>query len=319
MDALALRQLDRVIWAIVAVVAIAVLAAPAMGHFTVAWRTLVPPALGSAGFVLAAAFYRHWRPDPRLESGLQATAQLIAFTAVGGPLSYVAASGGLSLHDHTLDVIDHALGLDWRGLLAWMNSHPVMHFVFALLYSSFPVQATVTIMALAISDRFVQLRTFLLAFMLSAIICIAISSILPAEGVWGFYKLTAIDYPAIVPSTREAHLPIFHGLRDGSMRELTGMSEGIITFPSFHAALGIVFITGLWPVPVLRWLGLVANVLMIIATPVDGGHYFVDVLAGITIAALSYLAARRIVRAVSAAAAWQERDRLASTADVSAS
>ena len=54
---------------------------------------------------------------------------------------------------------------------------------------------------------------------------------------------------------------------------------------------------GLWPVPVLRWFGAVVNGLMIFATPVDGGHYFIDVLAGVIIALLCLLAARRIAQA----------------------
>jgi membrane-associated phospholipid phosphatase len=86
--------------------------------------------------------------------------------------------------------------------------------------------------------------------------------------------------------------------RDGSLRTLTGMtSEGIITFPSFHAALGVIFMVGLWPVPVLRWIGAVVNGLMILATPIDGGHYFIDVFAGIVIAVLCLVAAPRIVHA----------------------
>jgi len=318
MDAFALRRLDRVIWAMVAVIAIIILAAPAMSDFRFAWRTFAPTALVCAGLVLVGWFYRRWRPDPRLASGLNSTAQLIAFAAVGGPLSYVAASANLPLQDHAFDAIDHALGLDWRGLLAWMNAHPAMHSVFALFYLSFPVQASVTVLALALSDRLVQLRTFLLAFMMSALVCIAISSVLPAEGTWGFYKLTTTDYPAIFSATRE-DLPIFRGLRDGSMRVLTGMSEGIITFPSFHAALGIIFIAGLWPIPVLRWIGLIVNVLMIAATPVEGGHYFVDVLAGVVIALLCQLAARRIVQAVPAATAWKERRSSVSIANMPAS
>ena len=122
----------------------------------------------------------------------------------------------------------------------------------------------------------------MLSLALSALLCIAVSALLPAEGVWGYYKLTAADHAAIVPATRELHLPIFHGLN----------SEGIITFPSFHAALGVVFMVALWPVPVLRWIGAVVNGVMIVATPIDGGHYFIDVFAGIVVAWFCIVVAR---------------------------
>ncbi len=245
MDTLALRRLDRLIWMTIALVATIVLAATAVGDFRIEWRTFAAPGLGCLALALACWFYRRWRSDLRLASALNATAQMIAFAAVGAPLSYLAASANLPLQDHAFDAIDRALGLDWRGLLSWMNSQSALHPLFMLPYLSFTVQASITVLALAFSNRLLQLRTFMLAFMLSAIVCIAISAVVPAEGVWGFYGLTPADYPAIVPATRELHLPIFHGLRDGSLRTFAGMtSEGIITFPSFHAALSCHFHDG---------------------------------------------------------------------------
>lgn len=247
---------------------------------------------------MAAAtwFYRRWRCDPKLAAGLESTAQVVAFAAVGAPFSYLAAAADFPLRDHAFDTADRALGLDWMALLSWMNAQSALHPVFALAYMSFPAQATATVLALAFTDRLRRLKIFMLAFMLSALLCIAISAVLPAEGIWGFYKLTAQEYPAIIPTTRELHLPIFYGLRDGSLRMLTGMSsEGIITFPSFHAALGMIFIVALWPVPVLRWIGAGVNGVMILATPIDGGHYFIDLLAGIGVAVLCLYAARAIV------------------------
>jgi len=58
------------------------------------------------------------RPDPRLASGLEATAQVVAFAAVGAPLSYLAAAANLPLQDHVFAAADRALDLDWRALLA---------------------------------------------------------------------------------------------------------------------------------------------------------------------------------------------------------
>ena len=242
-----------------------------------------------------AWFYHRWRPDQRLASGLECTAQLVAFTAVGAPLSYLAAAAGgvIPLQDAMFEAADRAMGLDWRGMLAWMNDHQVGHSVFALAYMSFTLQASVTVLALAFFGQLVQLRIFMLALALSALVCIAISAVLPVEGIWGFLKLSAADYPAIVPATRELHLPIFYGLRDGSFRALSGLtSEGIITFPSFHTALGVIFIVALWSVPVLRWFGVVVNALMMVSIPIDGGHYFIDMIAGIVIAVLCIAAAR---------------------------
>ena len=69
---------------------------------------------------------------------------------------------------------------------------------------------------------------------------------------------------------------------------------GIVTFPSFHAAAAVLYLWAFWPV---RWFGpiaIVANCAMLLATPIGGGHYFVDVFAGIAIAASSIMAAKWI-------------------------
>ncbi len=279
-----LFALDRMIWGGIALVALVVAAGAALGGFAVVWNSFLYAALGVLVLLAVDRFYR-WRRDLRLASAAASTAQLAAFTAVGAPLSYLAASLNLPLQDAPLDAIDRALGLDWPALLAWMNTNPLLHPLFSAAYLSFTVQATATILALAFTGRLLHLRHFLIAFMLAAVVTIAISALLPAQGVWGHYALVAKDYPDIIPATREIHLPIVHGLRDGSFRRLMGAgAEGIITFPSLHAAMGVIFILALWPVRALRWIGLAVNLVMIAATPVDGGHYFVDILAGIVIA-----------------------------------
>jgi membrane-associated phospholipid phosphatase len=294
-DSANLSRLDLTLWAVVAAAAAIVFGAPAVSDFRIAWSSFLLP--GGACFVLliAARFYGA-RQDLRLASALGATAMLLAFSAVGGPLSYLAASANLPLLDHAFDAADRALGFGWRGLLEWMNAIPMAHPLFGLAYQSFTVQASVAILCLSFSGRFAHLRTFLLAFMAAALVTIAISACTPAAGVWGHYGLHAIDHPAINPVTREFHLPVFHGLRDGSYRLLAGLgSMGIITFPSFHSAIALLFIFAFWPMPVIRWVGVVVNVLMIAATPVDGGHYFVDVLAGLVIAAGCWLGASAFV------------------------
>ncbi len=292
-----LRCLDRLIWSLIFVAALGVLLAAAAFSFGMAWRTFLAPVLATAVLAAAAAFYRHVRSDPSLSSALVGTAQLTAFTAFAAPLSYLAAAAALPLRDGLFDAADRALGLDWPALLHWMNAHPALHATFSLAYMSIQPQAALTVLALGLTARHVRLRVFLLAFVFAVCVTVTLSAVLPARGVWGFHALTAADYPAIQPATRDLHLPILEGLRDGSLRTLGAMgSEGIITFPSLHAALAAIFLVALWPVPGVRWVGVAVNVLMLGATPVDGGHYFVDVVAGVAIAVLCWRAAGVLAR-----------------------
>jgi membrane-associated phospholipid phosphatase len=293
-EAAVLRRLDNLIWAMVAAVAAVVLAAPLATRFYIQWPTFAAPIGASLVLVAAAWFYRRWRPDPRLASGLENTAQLVAFAAVGAPLSYLAAAANLPLVDPTLDAFDRAAGFDWMVLLHWMNAHPGPYAVLRPIYLSLTLQMTIVTLWLAFSGRLRGLRVYLIAFMLAALITIALSAVLPAAGVWPHYGLTQTSSPHVLPAVSTSW-PVFFGLREGTFRMLVAVgSEGIISFPSLHAALAVIVILALWPVPVLRWAILMLNLAMLIATPIDGSHYFIDVFAGIVLAVLCTMAARAI-------------------------
>jgi membrane-associated phospholipid phosphatase len=288
-------RLDRTIWLLIAAVAIGVLAGASAGGFSIAWKTLTMPGAACAALLTAAWLYRNRRKELRLASALGGTAQMAAFAAVGAPLSYLAARTGLPLQDPLFDAADKALGFDWAALLAWMNAHRGIYAALSFAYMSFMPQATIAICVLAFSGRAIHLRVFMLAFVATALVTIAISGLLPAEGAWLHYALHA-DANGILPSSSTSW-PVFHAIRDGSLLKLMAAgSEGIITFPSLHAALGLIFALAFWPVPVLRWFGLALNVLMIAATPIEGSHYLSDVIAGLIIATLCWLWAARLAR-----------------------
>jgi hypothetical protein len=291
----------------VVAVAIVVVAAPFLTDFLVAWRTFAAPTLACAVLFAAGCFYRRWRPDERLASGLLSTAQVVAFTAVAAPLSYIAASANLPLYDHGLDAIDRALGFDWKALLAIMDDSPLTHAVLLLAYLSLTLQITTVVLYLAFSGRLLWLRVFILAFFCAAMISISISAVLPAAGAWPYYGIAATDsqiFPAVSTSW-----PVFYGLRDGTFRLLMALgSEGIITFPSLHAALAVIVVAALWPIAVLRWMFVALNAMMLIATPIDGSHYLIDVVAGIALALLCLTLAQAIAARAAADGAVRVAD-----------
>lgn len=266
------RRLDFLAWAaIFAVAAFNLIAAFWLG-FRIDWTSFGSAAITCGLLTLGLWFYRTLRPDPMLATAMNSSAQIIAFAAMGAPLSYMAASANMPLLDSAFDAADKAMGLHWQDFLAWMNANASLHPLFRFAYLSFTLQASAVVLALAFCARHQHLRHFMLAFILTAIVTILLSALMPAQGVYGFYNLSAADHSSIQPVTRELHLHVFNGLRDGSFRTLMGEgAEGIITFPSLHAALGLVFMLAMWPLQVLRWIGIAVNVLMIAASRSTAG------------------------------------------------
>jgi hypothetical protein len=292
------KQADRVVWIAIGATAGAVLIASTLGPFQIEWLSFRKPALVAGLLILLSWFYATIRRDAALAGALISTAQIIAFAAVAAPLSYVAAGAAFPLWDGDLATLDQRLGFDWMAWLAAMNAAPLLHRILATAYASFTVQTTAVVLLLAATGHALRLRIFMLSFVLTTLLTIGVSSLMPAQGVWGYLHLSAIDSPAIVPVTRDLPLPVFFGLRDGTFRQLVAEgAEGIISFPSLHAALGLLFLLALWPVRYVGWIAALLNVAMIAATPVDGSHYFCDVAAGLAIALLSWVTVQRALTA----------------------
>ena len=252
------------------------------------------PLVACVGLCAGALFYRAWRPDERIAATLVAVAQIIAFSAAGAAFSYAVASLDRPLWDATLMAWDQALGLDWRAYLAAADARPRLALLLNLAYASLIFQMIGAVGILGLSGRFAACRRFVLAVMLAAVVTILVSGALPAVSMVSRLGLRAADYPNIDFTCVPAALVPFTALRDGTLQIVSlAHAEGIITFPSFHAALGVVFAWAFWSVRWARWPALALNALMIAATPLDGGHYFVDVIAGVCIAGLAVAVAHR--------------------------
>lgn len=282
------------------ILAVAILAAAWMRAAGLALdvaSALLPVAV-CAGLEALATFYATRRPDPRLAVSLSCVAQFIAFSCCGALLSYAVAATGGPLWDDTFLALDRALGLDWLAYLHGLNDRPWLAAAFGSAYRSLMPQMILVIVVLGFGGRLAAAREFVLAFVIAGVITVLLSGLMPAVAMYAHLGLRPEDFPQLSPTAAYAHIADFAGLRDGTLRTVTlDRMEGIITFPSFHAALGVLFIRYFWMSRITRWPGLALNALMIAGTPIDGGHYFVDVGAGVAIAVLAIAAAGYLVRA----------------------
>ena len=282
-----LLGMSRLSWGLIALmgaVAAAVAAAPGIS-FDGSKVALNAPL--AAVFGLMGIVYAHWRYDLAVAALADAVAQLMALVLLGAAFTYAMAVLGASspLVDARLLAADRALGFDWLACLRWLNAHPTVAAGLGLAYGSIAAQALV----LVLFGRARRLWTILLAAQIAVLACGIISAFAPALGVFEHLDVTRAIHHADIALANGGRLDV----RD--MLQLRGPAPamrahglvGIIMFPSFHMALAILFAWAFWAVPGLRWPGLALNVAMALATPLSGGHYLVDLLAGAAVALAS--------------------------------
>jgi PAP2 superfamily len=295
-------------------VAIAMLAAVLAVSMALTGFTLAPlGALKSLTFVtayLAAAAYKLRYPgnDPRVTFILCATGQILCIPVLATPLTYVAASANLPMQDFALDAIDRALGFDWMAWFSFCADHRVLLYATVLGYSMIGWPVFGVPIALGWTRRYRRLQEFTLAFVLALALTTAISIFTPAMGTYDYLHFMP-DPDVFTPGAYLGQLRDLPLVRDGSLRHLSlDNLAGIVTFPSFHAAAAVLYLWALWPV---RWIGPFAtltNIAMLIATPIGGGHYFIDIAGGIAVAVVAIMASKwiaaRLTRPAAAAQAY---------------
>jgi hypothetical protein len=255
-----------------------------------------------AGFAYYNAKAPH-RRDPQVVFVLGATAQLVLATVLAAPLTYVAAAANFPLLDPKLLAIDRALGLDWRAYLDFVNERPLLSSWLSYGYTmiKWPIFAIPVILCAA--RRYARVQEFALAFTLALAVTVLVSTFTPAIGVFYALDLDPARFEHVQPLAYLAQLRDLSLIRNGTLRDLNLFDlAGIVTFPSFHAASAALYTWALWPVRWMRPIAVVANAMMLAATPIDGGHYFIDLAAGIAVAVLAIVAAKTLTHRLMQAA-----------------
>ena len=290
---------DAAAWASIFLLSLGVLLAEWASPMPIEARSLNTLAIACAALGGASLFYRHVRSRDNFAVMCTALMQVLLFSALGSILSYLLARDGGPLWDSTFAAWDRALGLDWLGFVRAVDQHGWLVTALRLAYASLIPQIIMLVLVLGFTNRLEKLRGVMLGAILCGTVCVLVSPFFLAVSNYVHLGLTAADFRHVDPWAGYVHLADFNGLRDGTMSQLSlGQMQGIITFPSYHAGLSAVTLWGFWTSGVrwLKWTGSIVALATIIATPVDGGHYFVDVLAGVAIAVVSIVIAAKAVR-----------------------
>jgi hypothetical protein len=126
------------------------------------------------------------------------------------------------------------------------------------------------------------------------VLCVVISGFFPSAGALGYFHPSASFYMANHPVVDLAYKQQFYDIRAGRMTHL-GLTDikGLVAFPSYHVALSAIIMIAFRGVRLWFWPIVVLNTLVILSTPIDGGHHLADGLGG---AALAIVTAAAVVR-----------------------
>lgn len=269
----------NVLWIIIAViVAIDAIWLPLSG-ITI---TLGPAFL--IGLTTLAALhlvYTRARPHKRIAAFALTSLQLVVFTVAGTFLVYLTVTSKFPLIDRYLVAADAVMGFHWLPFFNWVKDHPAADRAFGIAYDSAIFQIFVLLIVLNATGRLERAREFTWVFILTLLACVILAWLFPAESAWVYFGATdRVD---------AYHVADFTALRAGKMTEIIlTKTNGLITFPSFHAALGLILIIASRRT-FLFSVFLPLNLMMIVSAITSGGHYLVDIIAGLALVPIAIL------------------------------
>lgn len=291
------RRHTVIVWCCVALFAgidVAWLAMSSLRFHPANWSILASMVAAAAtGRAAALLLARRTVPGtPR--AAVRALARKFALLGRGGLLlvllvagfvvfSYLATAASLPLRDGLLAALDERLGFNWMVFLAIANANPQAATVLSVSYHSAGFVLLAVVVWLAVTEQEARLSE-LLAILALTFAGLAIGMIVvPAAGAFAHF---APPPPLFSNFPDAGHMWPFHrtfqALRDGTLGviDLTA-TDGIVSFPSFHAALGVVTLWSLRGHRLLLWPAVVLNAVMLVAVLPVGGHHLCELIGGV--------------------------------------
>jgi membrane-associated phospholipid phosphatase len=273
--------------------AAAILAVWAIDLGWAAWAGVRVAGLGgmAAAVLLLGAnllLYRRRPEGDRAAGLLWGFAMFFALASASGATSYLAATIGRPFADPWLARADAALGFDWPAWYRWVGAHATVQRLLALAYASMIPQIFVCLLVFPLTGRAARNREFLATLGISIVPTLVGFALFPAECAWVYFDAA--------PGKVALHMRDLDALRAGAFPVLDiARMHGLVTFPSYHAATAILLAyaaRGTLFAP----FSLLLNALMLVSTLSEGGHYLVDLIAGVIVAAATIFLVRRPAR-----------------------
>lgn len=287
-------RLPLVLFGIVASVGLIDAVWASAGRFDIDTHGYAMLALLAAALAGGGIYYQRIRHEPQLAAMLIGTGFLIAYSESFSVLNALLLTVAGPRIDNALAAIDNALGFDWPAMMAWAAAHPVTDAVFQLAYVSVLPQIAIVISYIAWRGREEQIYGFCFALIFGAVICIGLWTAAPSFGAFSVYDLppSVSAHLALALDGRYGH-QLVEMLANGPGYISPHASKGLIGFPSFHAVMALFVVWYARTLPGVRCIALALNTVVLVATPIQGGHHVIDVVAGFAVAAVAIVLAGR--------------------------
>jgi membrane-associated phospholipid phosphatase len=239
------------------------------------------------------------RAAERLLILARSVALFMPLAMLGAVFMYVASSTQAELMDASLARIDAALGFDWLVFLSLANSSKWLSMVLVVAYHSVGPQIPMVLVMLAVAQREDLLLEFIALMSIASLLTAIGLALVPAAGAYAYFAPPAEMFANFTRDAGMWHHSELMKLRSGEpFIYQMEKAKGLVTFPSYHTALGIILTYALREI---RWIFVpvaILNSVMLVSTVPEGGHHLIDVLAGLAIALISIAIVRAARRGV---------------------
>ncbi|MGE3366775.1 MAG: phosphatase PAP2 family protein [Rhizobiaceae bacterium] len=229
---------------------------------------------------------------------IMATGVLFLFLSFTGArfLNYLSMSLAFPSADDMLDSWDQALGLDWHAYAVWLSRYPDLLPYLEQCYILAAVSIPFIFVALVACGRVERAKEFATLLFIGVFVTVCVAGFFPAEGAMVRYMDSALPAGTFGQKAGVFFVEALRKVRDADEVVLSFAAlPGLASFPSFHTAISLLIVYACRDHVAALLLATAGAGAVLVATPVYGGHYFIDVIAGfaLTIAlAAAYAAVR---------------------------
>jgi membrane-associated phospholipid phosphatase len=249
---------------------------------SVDWALIWPMILVASALVVVSVICQ-WLRRYQVSRAVSAFAQIISIGILSSILSYaLMAASPYPMADPLFMRADAAIGFDWLSWFSWVDSHPKVYLILRYAYESVRFQLLLVVIVLSYIDRD-RVDEFFIYIIISLCITCVVMFFIPAIGAFSAHHVGVEPWKNDTIALRDHHLLIIKHL------------DGIITFPSFHTASGVLFIYIERHHKWLLYPLIIINVIMIASVLTEGAHYLVDVIGGLAVGFASLAITRSLL------------------------